>query len=146
MPPPPPLILPSCEPNVKWTSTAGNHSTVELRATRDIAAGEQLFVEYDAFMSGCGLDERRKRLWRWLDAACRCTRCVREEDAREARRRRRAAEEQRDGWVKVSLDGDDYVGDEGVVEEEVPEWDRFEKPVFLEDSSKRRDDGWRSTW
>ena len=70
----------SCEPNVNW-ATQKDHRTVVMRVSKDVAAGEQLFVEYDAFEHDKSVDERRKRLTRWIDGPCMCSRCVREEQA-----------------------------------------------------------------
>ena len=68
----------SCKPNVNWT-TNDDHRTIRVQANQDIMKGEQLLVEYDQFMSSQPLAVRRKRMWRWLDADCQCTRCVQEE-------------------------------------------------------------------
>jgi hypothetical protein len=70
----------SCEPNVDWT-TKRDHRTVVMRVSKDVAAGEQLFVEYDGFEHDKPVDERRQRLVRWIDGPCMCSRCVREEQA-----------------------------------------------------------------
>ena len=70
----------SCEPNVNW-ATQKDHRTVVMRVSKDVAAGEQLFVEYDGFEHDKPVDERRKRLTRWIDGPCMCSRCVREEQA-----------------------------------------------------------------
>ena len=68
----------SCEPNVQWTMTE-DHRTIKVRTKRDIKEGEQLLVEYDQFMENQPLEVRRKRMRRWLDGPCQCTRCMREE-------------------------------------------------------------------
>lgn len=68
----------SCEPNVAW-QTQNDHRTMHMTTKRRIQDGEQLFVEYDSYMNDKSLEERRKRLRRWLDGPCQCTRCVREE-------------------------------------------------------------------
>jgi hypothetical protein len=68
----------SCEPNLRWT-TQEDHRTIVVKAARDLVAEEQLFVGYDASISDQPLEVRRKRLWRWLDGPCCCTRCTREE-------------------------------------------------------------------
>ena len=68
----------SCEPNVDW-ATKKDHRTVVMRVSRDVVAGEQLFVEYDGFEHGKSVYERRERLARWIDGLCMCSRCVREE-------------------------------------------------------------------
>jgi len=70
----------SCEPNVEW-QTRKDHRTIDLRVSRDVVAGEQLFVEYDGFMHDCDLETRRDRLAKWIDGPCLCSRCVREEQA-----------------------------------------------------------------
>ncbi len=70
----------SCEPNVDW-ATQKDHRTVVMRVSRDVVAGEQLFVEYDGFEHDKPVHERRQRLTRWIDGLCMCTRCVREEQA-----------------------------------------------------------------
>lgn len=72
----------SCEPNVKWAPSR-NHCIMEMHADRDIVAGEQLFIEYDAYHSIEPLKARRERLNKWIDQ-CMCPRCVREEEAMEA--------------------------------------------------------------
>jgi hypothetical protein len=48
--------------------------------SRDVVAGDQLFVEYDGFMHSSPLEARRERLSKWIDGPCLCTRCVREEE------------------------------------------------------------------
>jgi hypothetical protein len=68
----------SCEPNVEW-QTRKDHRTIDLSISRDVVAGEQLFVEYDGFMHDSPLEDRRARLAKWIDGPCLCTRCVREE-------------------------------------------------------------------
>ena len=73
----------SCEPNVEW-QTRKDHRTIELRVSRDVVAGEQLFVEYDSFMHDCDLETRRDRLGKWIDGPCLCSRCMREEQASRA--------------------------------------------------------------
>lgn len=70
----------SCEPNVDW-ATQKDHRTVVMRVSKDVVAGEQLFVEYDGFEHDKPVHERRQRLTRWIDGLCMCTRCVREEQA-----------------------------------------------------------------
>ncbi|CZT16904.1 uncharacterized protein RCC_12002 [Ramularia collo-cygni] len=44
------LINHSCEPNSQWKSE-GSHLTLRVTASRDIIKGEQIFIEYDQFMS-----------------------------------------------------------------------------------------------
>ena len=68
----------SCEPNVEWTTTE-DHRTIKVKARRNIDGGEQLLVEYDQFIRNQPLEARRKRMMRWLDGPCLCTRCIREE-------------------------------------------------------------------
>ena len=70
----------SCEPNVEW-QTRKDHRTIDLRVSRDVVAGEQLFVEYDGFMHDATLEMRRNRLAKWIDGPCLCSRCLREEQA-----------------------------------------------------------------
>ena len=69
----------SCEGNVHW-GIREDHRTIMVKAKRDIKEGEQLLVEYDQFMEDQPLEIRRKRMRRWLDGPCQCTRCVREEE------------------------------------------------------------------
>lgn len=54
----------SCDPNVDWSSAAGNHRTIMVRARRNIRKGEQLLVEYDQFMRDQRLHIRRERYYR----------------------------------------------------------------------------------
>lgn len=68
----------SCEPNLQW-STERAHHTMIVKANKAIAEGEQMFVEYDGYVSDQQLQERRKRLMHWLGGPCQCTRCLREE-------------------------------------------------------------------
>ena len=56
-----------------------DETTIVVSVDRDVKKGEQLFVMYDGFMQKHGLETRRKRLKRWLDDDCQCSRCVREE-------------------------------------------------------------------
>jgi hypothetical protein len=70
----------SCEPNLDW-ETQRDHRTVVMRVSKNVRAGEQLFVEYDGFEHDKPVNERRQRLARWIDGLCMCSRCVREEQA-----------------------------------------------------------------
>jgi hypothetical protein len=70
----------SCEPNVDW-ATQKDHRTVVMRVSKDVVAGEQLFVEYDGFEHDKPVHKRRQRLTRWIDGLCMCSRCAREERA-----------------------------------------------------------------
>ena len=101
----------SCEPNVDW-STSRDHRTIRVKALRSIRSGEQLFVAYDGFITAQPLQVRRKRMLRWLNDACQCTRCVREE---------RELEERGVNGGSVSEVGK-------------PDWDLEDKPVFPEDA------------
>lgn len=67
----------SCEPNVEWH--AEGHAKMVMTTIRDVQAGEQLFVRYDGYLENQPLQARRRRLKKWLDAECQCSRCVREE-------------------------------------------------------------------
>lgn len=100
----------SCEPNVKWT-TSTDHRTIRVKAWRQIKQGEQLFVIYDGYMRNEPLAARRKKLQRWLDGPCQCTRCTREEEQQQQQQQSSAVE------------------GEAV-------WDVEEKPVFPEDCLK----------
>ncbi|KAM0720005.1 hypothetical protein Q7P37_004140 [Cladosporium fusiforme] len=81
----------SCEPNAQW-QTMRDHRTIHVRVSEDVAAGEQLFVEYDSYAHDYPLETRRKHLSHWIER-CMCSRCAREErDLEEAR-----AHEERDG-------------------------------------------------
>lgn len=104
----------SCEPNVEW-QTLSDHRTVEIIATRDIEAGEQLFVEYDGFIRGQPFKVRRKRLERWIEDGCQCERCQREEKQSEAS----DCQSQRSEQISARS---------------VPVWDTEKKPVFPEDA------------
>lgn len=98
----------SCKPNVEWTAAAEDRRTILIRARRNIEEGEQLLVEYDQFMRDQPLEIRRKRMYRWLDGACPCPRCLAEE-----------AEQKKNGGVVQS------------------EWDDIlDKAVFPEDLLK----------
>ncbi|KAK5170484.1 uncharacterized protein LTR77_005072 [Saxophila tyrrhenica] len=99
----------SCEPNVRW-ELHKDHRTVVVRSVGRMRAGEQLFVEYDAFLSGEGVGRRREGLWRWLEGPCGCGRCLREEEEEEGRR------------VDEKM--------EGVELGKGKEWDGGEKPVL----------------
>jgi SET domain-containing protein len=70
----------SCEPDLDW-ETQRDHRTVVMRVSKNVRAGEQLFVEYDGFEHDKPVNERRQRLARWIDGLCMCSRCVREEQA-----------------------------------------------------------------
>jgi hypothetical protein len=86
----------SCEPNVDW-ATQKDHRTVVMRVSKDAAAGEQLFVEYDGFEHDKPVHERRQRLTRWIDGLCMCSRCVREEQ--ELRDLRSGDDQMQDGQI-----------------------------------------------
>ena len=105
----------SCEPNVKW-NTQSDHRTIKMKASRYIKKGEQLFVEYDGFVSLQPLEDRRKRLRRWIDGPCQCTRCVREEKDQ--------LEQAESGGSVSSSDSSN--------------WDTGDKPVFPEDKLRRK--------
>jgi hypothetical protein len=89
-----------------------------LRTTRNIKRGEQLFVMYDGYVRDTPIEARRKRLKKWLDADCLCTRCVRE--AAEAQR----VDEKMQGSLKRSWEGSES------------SWDTDDKPVFPEDKAE----------
>lgn len=75
----------SCEPNVDWMMDKADHLILHIRSFRDIKAGEQLFVEYDAYAHDKPLASRRARLRSWFPC-CNCSRCLREErEAAEAK-------------------------------------------------------------
>jgi hypothetical protein len=101
----------SCEPNLRWT-TQEDHRTIVVKAARDLVAGEQLFVEYDSYMSDQPLEIRRKRLWRWLEGPCCCVRCVREEKDRLAGNWKPSATGNEDGGVIRRVDEKMEFGDE----------------------------------
>lgn len=67
----------SCEPNAEW-QTKRDHRTIHVRVLRDVAAGEQLFVEYDSYAHEKPLEARRRHLAQWFER-CMCSRCAREE-------------------------------------------------------------------
>lgn len=69
----------SCEPNVVWQTEQEDPTPMLIRVSKDVKQEEQLFVEYDGFQALNGLNTRRKRLRKWLDTDCLCTRCLREE-------------------------------------------------------------------
>ena len=78
--PPFSLFNHSCDPNVEWNFPAGDHKTIVVKARRSIKLGEQMLVKYDQIMRDQPLAARRKRIYRWLDGPCMCTRCIREEE------------------------------------------------------------------
>lgn len=91
----------SCEPNCEWKSKR-DHRTLEVRVERDVAKGEQLFVEYDSYAREEGLEGRRGKLKFWIER-CMCSRCAREEgEERALRDRRVGGEEDDDQDVHVS--------------------------------------------
>ena len=106
----------SCEPNVAWKVQEDN-TTMVLKADRDVREGEQLFVGYDSFVRDQSLATRRKRLKKWLDDDCRCSRCLREEAELAAGK-------------QSSTNGTGHVNG-------VAEWDVAEKPVLPEDSNPK---------
>ncbi|KAI7537704.1 hypothetical protein KC331_g10787 [Hortaea werneckii] len=118
----------SCEPNVDWT-IGKDHTTLWVRSSRDVVRGEQLFVMYDHFLLGQPLSERRKRLWRWLDADCQCSLCLQQEEE----------ERLRGGRDKKCNCGCGSCN-EGP---QTSLWDIEQKPVFPEDSYRVEHRGMR---
>ena len=114
----------SCDPNVEWTIKP-DHTTMMVRALRDIKKGEQLFVMYDGYLQGQPLVARRKRLRKWFDAECQCTKCA----MQDAKEKERLAAGERCTCGCGGCEG----GSGGS-----PEWDRESKPVFPEDESRVR--------
>lgn len=108
----------SCEPNVDWTIRR-DHTTMKIRVNQDVKQGEQLFVDYDGFMEGSTLQARRKRLRKWLDEGCQCTKCRRQEAEQVA-----VGENCTCGCGRCKDDGGSGLAD----------WDVAEKPVLPEDS------------
>ncbi|KAI7239390.1 hypothetical protein KC330_g1919 [Hortaea werneckii] len=119
----------SCEPNVDWT-IGKDHTTLWVRSSRGVVRGEQLLVMYDHFLLGQPLSERRKRLWRWLDADCQCSLCVQEEKEEERVRG------ERDQKCDCGCGG----CNEGV---QTSLWDVEQKPVFPEDGYRVENRGMR---
>ncbi|KAK5124659.1 hypothetical protein LTR85_001372 [Meristemomyces frigidus] len=103
----------SCEPNVEKI-----HTIMVIRVTEDIKQGEQLFVDYDGFMKDQPLAARRKRMKKWLDADCQCTKCQRQEAEQQATDERCTC-----GCGGCKEPG---IG--------LAEWDVADKPVFPEDA------------
>ncbi|KAK5135885.1 hypothetical protein LTR08_004535 [Meristemomyces frigidus] len=112
----------SCEPNVDW-SIRPDHTTMVIRVAREVTAGEQLFVEYDGFMQDQPLAARRKRMRKWLDAECQCTKCLRQE-----------VEEEKASKESCTCG---CGGCKGEMKRVVPAWDMDELPVFPEDADGR---------
>lgn len=79
-----PRINHSCRPNVVWSWVAGSYNVKEIRAVREIEAGEELCANYiDSFegtLSSC--IERQKRLKKW-HFTCTCEICSLEPIKRE---------------------------------------------------------------
>ncbi|TKA83390.1 hypothetical protein B0A55_01007 [Friedmanniomyces simplex] len=101
----------SCEPNVRWRIER-DCVTLTVSTQKEVKAGEQLLVVYDQYLEDDPARERRKRMWRWLDGDCRCTRCVREE-------------EEEVGEAEAARPSVNGTG--------VLTWDTAEKPVLPED-------------
>jgi hypothetical protein len=68
----------SCDPSVRY-SKEGTNATITLTATRDIAAGEEIFTSYLGDTEEQSLTERRQALMAWLGTTCKCSRCLKEE-------------------------------------------------------------------
>ncbi|KAK4896154.1 hypothetical protein LTR27_006011 [Elasticomyces elasticus] len=105
----------SCDMNVQWNIDE-DHTSLTIHAHRDIIAGEQLFVCYDQYMESQPVQARKKRMRKWLDEDCPCSRCVRE-----------AEEEAMMPKINGGSDG-----------EATPSWDTAEKPVLPEDRMRKR--------
>ncbi|KAK3076195.1 hypothetical protein LTS18_013655, partial [Coniosporium uncinatum] len=69
----------SCEPNAHWSDISSSSKLI-VKAKRNIAQGEELFVSYDD-LQDCPLEERQSILNHWFSCACHCTRCERERRA-----------------------------------------------------------------
>ena len=77
----------SCDPNVS-VEMAGStkRHTLKFEATRDVEAGEELFISYlNEEELALNRQDRRAKLTDWTGSACRCSRCTRE-DMSEKRR------------------------------------------------------------
>ena len=119
----------SCEPNVNWTILS-DHTSMIIRTVRDVTVGEQLFVEYDGYQQDQPLAARRKRMRKWLDAECQCTKCLRQE-----------AEERRTQCVRQEAEERCTCGCGGcrvATKRVLPSWDLDKLPVFPEDAEARQ--------
>ncbi|KAI0119575.1 SET domain-containing protein [Daldinia grandis] len=74
----------SCRPNAGWRYTSSQPYYLEMITERDIPAGEEVTVSYDA-LHRRNLDERRKVLSSW-GFVCQCERCTEEEATRDRAR------------------------------------------------------------
>ncbi|KAE9972710.1 hypothetical protein EG328_004851 [Venturia inaequalis] len=82
------LFQHSCEPNADWRNENDGIDVMLVKAAKVIQEGEEIYDSYGGLTMN--LDDRRKKLMKWIGGDCECTRCVREEkeqseeDAREA--------------------------------------------------------------
>ena len=69
----------SCEPNVSYDDHPTKAAQI-MKAKRDIAEGEELYIAYDLGLDADGMDvrQRREALRNWMGEDCQCTRCLRE--------------------------------------------------------------------
>lgn len=73
------LINHSCVPNCAAVGTVKSPTKRQLLALRDIRAGEQLFIDYNASLTSTLSYEDRKALCAQRHFTCFCTKCVRKE-------------------------------------------------------------------
>ena len=72
----------SCDPSLEYledVSQPGGGTNLALVATRDIRAGEEVFVSYIDVERYQSVGERRRKLFPWFGGNCACTRCAAEE-------------------------------------------------------------------
>lgn len=66
----------SCDPNVTYEDHPSQAAQV-LKAKRNVAGGEELYIAYDLGLDAEGMDvwKRREALQNWMGGDCKCTRC-----------------------------------------------------------------------
>ncbi|KAI2608793.1 uncharacterized protein GGS25DRAFT_491580 [Hypoxylon fragiforme] len=70
----------SCRPNVTWPiEMMDGEAKLTMTATREIRAGQEIFVTYCSSMRTLPLKERRSKLMNW-GFTCRCELCTSEEE------------------------------------------------------------------
>jgi hypothetical protein len=69
----------SCRPNVTYEENKkGPSSTLRMKTTRKIKAGEELFISYISEDLELHVSERQEKLRPWFGHDCQCERCVEE--------------------------------------------------------------------
>ncbi|KAI0139999.1 SET domain-containing protein [Hypoxylon sp. NC0597] len=114
----------SCFPNADWSSD-GETELMMVRATRDIAEGEEITITYINELAP--LSQRKEHLWRVYGFTCNCAACEGpDQEMHEQRRQETLARIDAAGpWEDSDEEYDEPLEEEGVDGPDLPEGSEF---------------------